>query len=95
MTANNAQDKDRGGMYNLLNIIIIYLEDQQKEEFTTTQIEQVCNLCERSISANLARLTKAGLINRTEYKDSTMPGRKVKYEIRRDMRAFITHILYG
>lgn len=83
-----------GGMYQLLQIIIDFLDNLETQEFTAAELQLAYENCRTSLSNNLTRLYKAGILERIEFKDKTRRGRKVKYRVRGEMIVFIRNVLY-
>ncbi len=71
--------KDKGGMYELLKLIVILLAKQQ--EITSKELQPHTNLSGQTITNNLSRLVKVGVLIKTEERIRT-GGRIVKYKLK-------------
>jgi len=97
-------EQQSGGMYNTLKFAIDLTQQLQSLEFTTKQLSEQTGISEDTISKNLSRLVKAGLLEKEEYytpnkatSDKMKPRgkcRQVKYRIAGDMLEFIRNHLY-
>lgn len=68
-----------GGMYELFELIVQINENNLNITFTRRELTDKCDLCETSISNNLSRLVKVGLLKK--YESYHNDGKKTYYTI--------------
>lgn len=83
-----------GGMYNILPIIVKYLEDMQKEQFSVEDIAELSDLSKTTITNNISRLVNSGYLVRHEFRMPNKTGRYYRYSISPYVTELIKEVLY-
>jgi len=96
-----------GGMYNILKLAIDLTQQVSNVEFTSKDLSEQTGICQDTISKNLSRLVKLGILTKEEFwteniaKNENMKARgkcrQVKYKINLeeiDVVRFIRDNLY-
>ena len=84
-------------MYNLLEIIIHMPIKEEQIRFTPPELQALTGLCIQSVSNNISRLVKAGLLIRNEAapKERNQRGRVIIYTMESDIIDFATNVLFN
>ena len=81
-------------MYNVLPLILKYLTEIKKDQFSVKDIAELSDLSEVSIRNNITRLVNAGYFTKLEYRDPHKPGKIVRYQIGPHAIDIIKGVLY-